>query len=267
MSTRRVIAATNRKLPDLIRAGMLRQDLYYRLNVFPVTLPPLRDRPEDTPLLVWAFVKEFSKRMGKPITRVRKKDLDAYQTYDWPGNVRELRNVVERSMILAHGPELSLVASDDGSVETPKGSRLLREVEKTHILEVLESTGWKIHGPRGGGSGVGAQAIHLVFAHGTPGNRSQRLSTGKFARVSISPGSLRIIRSLPSCQALRSTASCHSPARSRHRRRVPVFQPSHLCSRAAMPDIAARQIIPRRLARSVDMSARCVSKSQCRTHP
>ena len=144
-----VIAATNRNLPQLVREGRFRQDLYYRLNVFPITLPPLRDRPEDIPILVWSFVQELSERMGKPIDRVRKKDLAAIQSYDWPGNVRELRNVVERSMILAEGPELHLALPEAESEAASAESRLLREVERSHIEKVLKSTGGRIRGPHG----------------------------------------------------------------------------------------------------------------------
>ena len=144
-----LIAATNRILPKLIREGKFREDLYYRLNVFPVTVPPLRDRPEDIPALVWAFVREFSERMGKPIDRIRKTDLDALQRFDWPGNVRELRNVVERSMILTVGRELRLVLPDTEPGQSARQSRTLRDVERSYIQSVLKLTGGRIRGPRG----------------------------------------------------------------------------------------------------------------------
>jgi formate hydrogenlyase transcriptional activator len=104
----RVIAATNRDLAKAVAEGRFREDLYYRLNVFPITVPPLRERREDVPLLVWAFVEEFSKAMGKPIEAVAKTSLRGLQAYEWPGNVRELRNVIERAMILANGPTLKI---------------------------------------------------------------------------------------------------------------------------------------------------------------
>jgi formate hydrogenlyase transcriptional activator len=157
----RVIAATNRKLPSLIRAGTFREDLYYRLNVFPIELPPLRDRPDDIPLLVWSFVQEFSKRMDKSIERLRKKDLDALQNYNWPGNIRELRNVVERSMILTQGPELRLIIPASDGAEVFKGPRLLRELEKKHVLEVLQSTSGKVYGPRGAAQALGLKPSTL----------------------------------------------------------------------------------------------------------
>ena len=149
----RVIAATNRDLQQLMRAGKFRQDMYYRLNVFPIALPPLRDRPEDIPLLVEAFVRELAVSMGKPIERIRKKDLEALQNYGWPGNVRELRNVVERCMILARGTELQLIPPEVDTSMEASGSRLLRDVEKRHILQVIRSTGGKISGS-GGAAGI-----------------------------------------------------------------------------------------------------------------
>jgi transcriptional regulator with GAF, ATPase, and Fis domain len=148
----RVIAATNRKLPELIKTGDFREDLYYRLNVFPITLPPLRERTEDIPLLVWSFVRELSERMGKPIDRIRKQDLEALGSYGWPGNVRELRNLVERSMILASGPELAMeLPEEEGSAEAgPAGeSRTLREVQRQHIVRVLASTKGRLRGAGG----------------------------------------------------------------------------------------------------------------------
>jgi len=99
----RVIAATNRDLTKAINEGRFREDLYYRLNVFPITVPPLRERREDIPMLVWGFVKDFSETMGKPIERIAKDSMEALQSYPWPGNVRELRNVIERAVILSPG--------------------------------------------------------------------------------------------------------------------------------------------------------------------
>jgi formate hydrogenlyase transcriptional activator len=150
----RVIAATNRRFPELLRAGSFRQDLFYRLSVFPLTMPPLRDRVEDIPALVWAFIKEFSYKMGKPIERVREADLAALQRYPWPGNVRELRNVVERSMILAAGAELRLAVPDrEAAGDVGQTSRLLRDVEQAHIVQVLKSTRGRIRG-RGGAAEI-----------------------------------------------------------------------------------------------------------------
>jgi DNA-binding NtrC family response regulator len=158
----RVIAATNRRLPDLLRAGSFRQDLFYRLSVFPLTMPPLRDRLEDIPALVWAFVKEFSYKMGKPIERVRQGDLDALGRYHWPGNVRELRNVVERSMILTTGTELRLALPEtDVSADCGPASQRLRDVEDAHIRKVLKSTRGRIRGKGGAAEILGLKPTTL----------------------------------------------------------------------------------------------------------
>ena len=145
----RVIAATNRDLARAVAEGRFREDLYYRLNVFPITAPPLRERREDIPLLVWAFVEEFSKAMGKSVEAIAKASLRALQQYPWPGNVRELRNAIERAMILASGPTLRI--DPPGAVATPvaRGLATLAEVEREHIQRVLESTDGRIRGAGG----------------------------------------------------------------------------------------------------------------------
>jgi len=158
----RVIAATNRKFPELLRAGTFRQDLFYRLNVFPLTMPPLRDRPDDIPALIWAFIKEFSYKMGKPIERVRDEEFAALQRYHWPGNVRELRNVVERAMILAPGSELRFeLPESDAPGDAPTGSRRLRDVEEAHIRQVLKSTRDRIRGKGGAAEILGLKPTTL----------------------------------------------------------------------------------------------------------
>src|SRR5262249_30406919 len=105
----RVIAASNRDLAQAVRAGRFREDLFYRLNVFPITVPPLRERRQDIPLLVWGFVEEFGRTLGKSIRAVTKESMEALQRYPWPGNVRELRNIIERAMITSTGPTLHVV--------------------------------------------------------------------------------------------------------------------------------------------------------------
>ena len=145
----RVIAATNRDLARAVAEGRFREDLFYRLNVFPITAPPLRERREDIPLLVWAFVEEFSKAMGKPIQSVAKASLRALQQYHWPGNVRELRNAIERAMILASGPTLRIDLPGVVSVPVSQGLATLAEVEREHIQRVLESTHWRVRGAGG----------------------------------------------------------------------------------------------------------------------
>ena len=144
----RVIAATNRKLSEEILKGKFRHDLYYRLSVFPITIPPLRERVEDIPVLVLKFVDEFSKSMGKEIKEIPKKTIEIMKGYSWPGNVRELRNVVEHSMILNSGPLLNIkLPQKNGSENTEDTS--LEENERRHILTILNRTQWRIKGKNG----------------------------------------------------------------------------------------------------------------------
>jgi transcriptional regulator with GAF, ATPase, and Fis domain len=139
----RVIAATNRDLAKAVREGTFREDLYYRLNVFPISVPPLRERVEDIPLLVWAMVKEFGATFGKSIERIPKKNMDALKHHAWPGNIRELRNMIERAMIVNNGSTLVVDLPDSPSTIT---TRSLEEIDRTHIISVLESTGWRVRG-------------------------------------------------------------------------------------------------------------------------
>ena len=150
----RVIAATNKDLAKAVSESRFREDLYYRLNVFPIHVPPLRERIDDIPNLVWKFVKEFSDKMGKRIERIPKKTMDALLSYHWPGNVRELRNVIERAMILTRDNMLQ--------VELPKTEILknnktmsLQETERAHILQVLKLTGWRVRGRNGAAEVLG----------------------------------------------------------------------------------------------------------------
>jgi transcriptional regulator with GAF, ATPase, and Fis domain len=147
----RVIAATNRDLKEEIAAGRFREDLFYRLNVFPITIPPLRERKEDIPLLVNHFMKKYSAKIGKKIETVSQHVIDELQQYDWPGNVRELENVVERAVIVSQGKQLRLedgLPHSDGKTDG-SSTLTLEELEKRHILKVLEQTGWRISGERG----------------------------------------------------------------------------------------------------------------------
>jgi PAS domain S-box-containing protein len=144
----RVIAATNRDLGQAVREGRFREDLFYRLNVFPITVPPLRERREDIPLLVWAFVEEFAKTLGKSIRAVARESMDALQRYPWPGNIRELRNIIERAMITSTGPTLSVALPPIGDAASVK-SMAMEDVERAHLLRALESTGWRVRGKDG----------------------------------------------------------------------------------------------------------------------
>jgi PAS domain S-box-containing protein len=152
----RVIAATNRNLLQEIENKMFREDLYYRLNVFPLTTPPLRERVEDIPLLVYFMLDKFAKRMGKKIDGITTKSLQRLKLYQWPGNIRELENVIERTIILADNamidvdPELFSGLSElsiDGLQSSNSNS--LESVERQHILAVLQQTNWVIEGPNG----------------------------------------------------------------------------------------------------------------------
>jgi transcriptional regulator with GAF, ATPase, and Fis domain len=156
----RIIAATHRNLEELIAAGTFREDLFYRLNVFPIRVPPLRERIEDIPPLVWRFVEEFAKAFGKRIDSITKDNLAALQHYPWPGNIRELRNVVERAMIAAAGPRLT-IGVPHASTAAIKRSPKLVDVEKEHIRGVLESTGWRIRGTGGAAERLGLKPTTL----------------------------------------------------------------------------------------------------------
>lgn len=144
----RVIAATNQNLGEMVREQKFRQDLYYRLNVFPITLPPLRERKEDIPLLTWAIVEKFAKSMGKPIKKIKKKDMMSLMHYPWPGNVRELKNFIERAMIMSTGSTLQVEIITDTDMAT-NTDLSLEEIEKKHILKVLQSTNWRVRGEKG----------------------------------------------------------------------------------------------------------------------
>ena len=164
----RVIAATNRNLPDMVARGTFREDLFYRLNVFPVTLPPLRERAEDIPLLVHAFLRRFARQAGKRIDDVTPPAMWRLMAYHWPGNVRELQNVIERAVILVRGsvvdvealPEMgpAVLAQPAGSgppSETSTGQRTIAEVERGYVEQVLAETNWVIEGERGAARRLG----------------------------------------------------------------------------------------------------------------
>jgi transcriptional regulator with GAF, ATPase, and Fis domain len=147
----RVIAATNRDVFKMVQDGTFREDLYYRVSVFPLVLPPLRERKGDLPLLVKSFVERFARRMGRSIERVPAEVMARLEQYSWPGNVRELQNVIERAVILSPGPELFLEDRLTPSRPPPPTSALftLEEVERRHILRVLDDVNWKITGKGG----------------------------------------------------------------------------------------------------------------------
>ena len=169
----RVIAATNRDLTDEVRKGRFREDLFYRLNVFPIRMPPLRERTEDIPLLVWTFLEDLSSRMGKKITQVPRTTMDALQRHLWPGNVRELRNVIEHGAIITTGDTLKVPLLDDAApaVVLPQ---TLADAEREHIQRVLESTGWRIKGPKGAAVALGLNFVILYSCMKKLGIRPRR---------------------------------------------------------------------------------------------
>lgn len=144
----RIIAATNRDLEQAMRDGKFRADLYHRLHVFPIHIPPLRERREDIPLLVWAFVETIGRRMGKTIRSIPRKSMEQLKQYAWPGNVRELSNVIERAMILTAGDAL-LIEVPTHHPDSRLSRMTLNEGMREHILRVLEQTGWRIRGSGG----------------------------------------------------------------------------------------------------------------------
>jgi transcriptional regulator with GAF, ATPase, and Fis domain len=162
----RVIAATNRDLATAVQAGSFRADLFYRLNVFPLTLPPLRERQDDIPLLVECFLAAMAQKLGKPLRGLSAGSMARMLRYAWPGNVREVQNVVERAAILARGP---LVEVDDAFEqrlppgELPLPAMSLEDVERAHIVRVLEGTHGVIEGPRGAARILGLHPNTLRF--------------------------------------------------------------------------------------------------------
>lgn len=168
----RVVAATNTDLEELVGEKKFRSDLFYRLNVFPITLPPLRERIEDIPLLVHFFTQKFAKRMKKPIERIPTEVVTALSRYSWPGNIRELQNLIERAVILSRGSVLEVPLTElkqSGRVVTEQSaSNSLESVERDHILRILRETNWVIGGPTGA-------ATRLGLPRTTLNNKMQRL--------------------------------------------------------------------------------------------
>ena len=157
----RIIAATNRDLAQEVASGRFRKDLFYRLNVFPISIPPLRERAEDIPLLVSAFVKQYEKKLGKRIDRISRKSMDALQRYAWPGNARELRNIVEHAMITSADGKLRFRPLDQISGDITIMVSL-EDLERTHILNVLSKTAWRIAGKGGAAEILGMKRTTLL---------------------------------------------------------------------------------------------------------
>jgi formate hydrogenlyase transcriptional activator len=160
----RLIAATNQDLAAMVNQQKFRADLFYRLDVFPIHVPPLRNRLEDIPLLIWHFVRQYSRRMNKTIDTIPAETMDVLTRYHWPGNVRELQNLMERAVILSPGPVLKVPVSDlqiRATTGSPKRNETLKDVERAHILEALESSNWVVSGPRGAAALLGLKRTTL----------------------------------------------------------------------------------------------------------
>ena len=177
----RVVAATNQDLAHLVANKQFRADLYYRLNVIPISLPPLRERVEDIPLLVEHFVEKFSARMGKPIDLIPEEVMDVLKSHDWPGNIRELQNFIERAVVLSPEsvlrPTFSELKQMTKQQPTAAAARTLAEAERDHIVDVLKQTDGQIGGMHGAAARLGLPRTTLVYKMrklGIEARRSQR---------------------------------------------------------------------------------------------
>jgi formate hydrogenlyase transcriptional activator len=168
----RVLAATNRNLEEEVRKNRFRQDLYYRLSVYTITIPPLRERKEDIPLIAQSLVQKFNRKIGKDITSIPQKTIEALQNYAWPGNVRELENVIERAVINAHDSTLRVELPKTPTFTVDEENKTLEEIEREYILRILQKTDWRIAGPDGAAEILGMNPSTLR-------SRIQRLGIAK----------------------------------------------------------------------------------------
>jgi len=173
----RLVAATNRNLLDMVKRNEFRSDLYYRLNVFPIPLPPLRERREDIPALVEHFVEIYARRMNKPIEHIPPETMSTLVSHHWPGNIRELQNFIERSVILTSGNALHppLTSLKSAAAAESIGAITLEDAEREHILKTLEQTRWVVSGPNGAAARLGIKRSTLYF-------RMQRLGISRSNR-------------------------------------------------------------------------------------
>jgi transcriptional regulator with GAF, ATPase, and Fis domain len=167
----RLVAATNRDLAKMVARGQFRSDLYYRLDVFPILLPPLRERREDIPTLVTHFVKMFSRRMGKQVDRIPPETMAAFQWYSWPGNIRELQNLVERAVIVSrdgvlpnplHKKQTELMIPSLHRTRIFQSPMTLEDSDRALIVETLEQAGWIVGGSRGAAAKLGLKRTTLL---------------------------------------------------------------------------------------------------------
>jgi formate hydrogenlyase transcriptional activator len=161
----RLVAATNRNLADMVKRNEFRSDLYYRLNVFPISLPPLRERREDIPALVTHFMELYARRMGKQIDHIPPDTMSELTSYQWPGNIRELQNFIERSVIVTSGDVLHspLTSLNSAAPAESIGAITLEDAERDHILKTLEQTRWVVSGPSGAAVRLGIKRSTLYF--------------------------------------------------------------------------------------------------------
>lgn len=163
----RVVAATNRNLAELCEAKSFREDLFYRLNVFPITIPPLRERPDDIPPLARHFTQRAGERFGKEIETIPSEVMEQFLSYPWPGNVRELQNFIERSVILTRGsvlrPPMSELKPKQISPKPVSENATLRDMEREHILQALRASNWVVGGPRGAAVRLGLKRTALIY--------------------------------------------------------------------------------------------------------
>ncbi len=161
----RLVAATNRNLVDMVKRNEFRSDLYYRLNVFPITLPPLRERREDIPALVEHYAEIYARRMDKQIDHIPPETMSALVSYQWPGNIRELQNFIERSVILTSGNVLHppLASLNRAAEAESLGPITLEDAERDHIRKILEQTRWVVAGPNGAAARLGIKRSTLYF--------------------------------------------------------------------------------------------------------
>jgi formate hydrogenlyase transcriptional activator len=157
----RVIAATNQDLAGMVANKQFRMDLYYRLNVFPIALPPLRGRSADIPLLAAHFVARFAERMGKQISKISQHAMDTLMRYPWPGNIRELQNFIERAVILTNGDVLQIPALPS-LLAVRQEPVTLEQSERTHILKALEESNWVVGGAFGAAARLGLKRTTLI---------------------------------------------------------------------------------------------------------
>ena len=178
----RLVAATNRNLVDMVKRNEFRSDLYYRLNVFPVSLPPLRERREDIPALVTHFVEILGRRMGKQIENIPPDTMSALTSYEWPGNIRELQNFIERSVIVSAGPVLRppLAELKRCPEVLSMGAITLEDAERDHIRKTLEQTRWVVAGPNGAAARLGIKRSTLYF-------RMQKLGISRANKDAVPP--------------------------------------------------------------------------------